>query len=175
MIDGRVQDAPLTMGDHCRWCPANNNCPALIREVNDMNPDLDPVVWNDDELGEAIMKLAQLGKLKERAETEAFKRGLAGRKVKFFKIVRKIATRVWKDGAEEAVKAALGTQAYTTPSLKTPPQIEAIQGGAKLVARWAMKPHTGLTLAPESDKRDAVSPDALSEVNNDGTLKEKPE
>jgi hypothetical protein len=182
MQDGRKPDAPLCMGDHCRFCPANNNCPALTKEAREVDPTIDPVVLDDTQLGEMIIKLDQLDKLRERCKADAFKRMMAGKKVKHFKIVHKLADRIWKGGvdeetgmtAEQEIVATLGSeQVYTKPTLKSVAQIEAIQGGKTLVKRWGMKPNTGLTMAPESDKRDAVSPDALSDVKNDGSQKEE--
>ena len=52
----------------------------------------------------------------------------------------------------------LGTRLVNNPpTFKSPPDIEKISQAAKeLVKEWAYKPDTGMTIAPESDRRPAV-------------------
>ena len=52
-----------------------------------------------------------------------------------------------------AARDRFGDDAYTSPELRSPPQIEKLEGGKKFVSRWAYSPDLGLTLAPLSDKR----------------------
>ena len=84
--------------------------------------------------------------------------------------MRKKANRVFKDEIKlldkdekevvvkltDALVDTFGDDAYQPRLFKTPPSIEKLPGGKKFVSRWAFTPDTGLTLAAESDKRDAV-------------------
>jgi len=71
---------------------------------------------------------------------------------------------VFKDGAIEALQE-LGPAIYTTPELKSPSQIEKIGSRAKeLVKEWAYMPAVGLTVAPITDKRQAVKVQTTAEA-----------
>jgi len=150
----RNPKAILVAGEWCKFCPASDHCPLLTKFVDEINPELLPVTLNDSELDAQAVKLKQLAALYDRVQEEILARGLKGSKFEHWKLVRKIASRVWKDGAEEEIKKTFGDKAYSTPELLSPPKIEKLEGGKKLVAQWSMKPETGITLAPRSDKRE---------------------
>lgn len=150
----REPDAPLAMGDWCGFCPASEHCPLIHKSRQEFNVDIEPVHLSDVELDAALVALKQIEKQGERLQEEAFNRAMKGSKFEHWKLVRKIASRVWKDGAEAEIKAVFGEGAYSEPKLLTPPAIEKLEGGKALVARWSMKPDTGVTLAPRADKRD---------------------
>jgi hypothetical protein len=59
---------------------------------------------------------------------------------------------------DDAVLDAFGMDAYTVPKVKSPAQIEKMEGGNEFASKWAYSPDKGLTLAPESDKRLEVRP-----------------
>ncbi len=87
-----------------------------------------------------------------------------------WKIVHKKANRVWKEGAEAAVVASIGEDAAYTRKFRSPPQVEKLgKVGKALAKEHAYKPETGLTLAPESDRREAVAPRTVQEVFGDIT------
>ena len=48
--------APLTVGEHCRFCPAKAQCPALKQETYDFAVEVEPTHLTDDELGEMMEK-----------------------------------------------------------------------------------------------------------------------
>jgi hypothetical protein len=152
----RKEGADLVIGDHCRFCPAKSHCPALKGEAFNFSADIDPSHLTNSELGELLEKAGVIRRYLEGLESEAFKRSMRGDQVPGYKLVRKKANRVWKEGAEYVLKRLFGDDAYTDPKLKTPPQLEKIEGGKEIVSEWAYKPDSGLTLAPISDKRDAV-------------------
>lgn len=156
----RGDDTVLAIGEWCRFCPARNACPALRKQASDFdgNAVAAPEVLSGDEIGDLIVKLDQIEKYLSGLKAEAYKRAMAGEAVKHFKLVRQKANRTWKAGGEEAIRAAFGDAALTEPKLKGPAQIEKLEGGKTLVSRWAYTPDKGLTLAPLSDKRDAVKP-----------------
>jgi hypothetical protein len=150
-------EAPLCIGEWCRFCPARDACPALRKEAVGFNADVEPDHLTGDELGDMLGKekplMAYFAKLKE----EAFKRKSNGEDVKGYKLVSKISNRTWKDGVEVDMVAKFGDRAYEAPKLLSPPKLEKIgQDGKEFVKKWAYKPNTGLTIAPISDKRNEV-------------------
>lgn len=154
IAETRNPEATLNAGEHCRFCPASDFCPLLHKARETFDTTTLPVTLDDAALDAALTIGKQIVKQMERLEEEAFNRASKGTKFEHWKLVRKIASRVWKDGAEAAVKEALGAAAYSEPKLLTPPAVEKLEGGKKLVAQWSMKPETGVTLAARSDKRE---------------------
>lgn len=165
-------NATLLVGEHCRFCPARDACPALKKEVFDFNLEIEPDYMTDDEVGEILEKKSAIMKYFERAEQEAFKRAMQGKYIPGQKLVRKKTNRIFREEMtvpdpedaekkivlklEEEAKKKFGDEAYTDPTLRSPPQIEKLDGGKSFVSKWAYKPDAGLTLAPLSDKRDPV-------------------
>lgn len=150
----REPNAPLALGDWCNFCPASDHCPLVQRETMEFDTAIEPVDMTDTLLDATLVKLKEIEKRGERLKEEALARGLKGSKFEHWKLVRKIASRVWKDGAETEIKAQFGDKAYSKPELLSVPNIEKLEGGKPFVARWSMKPETGVTLAPRADKRD---------------------
>ena len=156
MAATRDPNASLATGEQCRFCPAKQQCPALKGEVVNFSTDLDPDHLRDEELGGILQRGDSIRKYLADLETEAFKRAKQGLKVSGYKLVRKRATRVFKEGAEEALIEKYGEEAYQPRKVVTPPQVEKLDAGKAFVSRWAFSPDTGLTLAAASDKRDEV-------------------
>lgn len=154
---GDDPQAALVVGSWCDFCPAMEFCPALHNARETFNVGIDPVDMDDIALDAGIIKAKVIAKLADRMEAELYARSLKGRKFPNFKLVRKIASRVWKPDAEAELKKKFGDKAYSAPALLTPPGVERLEGGKTFVSRWAMKPETGLTIAPRGDKRDEVT------------------
>lgn len=164
----RDPHAPLMIGEHCRFCPAKSNCPALKSEVFEFSTTIDPSHMSDHELGEALTKLKVLEKVAEVYKSEALRRARLGDKVTGHKLVRKKGFRVWKDNQpvkdsetgemvpttlEEAMDLTFGLECWTEPERKSPAQVEKMEGGNGFASMWAYSPDQGLTLAADSDKR----------------------
>jgi hypothetical protein len=157
MAATRELKANLTIGPWCRFCKAKEKCPAMKGETLNLNMDLEPEYMTGEELGTLMQRGDAINKYMAKLGEEAFKRVKAGEAVTGYKLVYKMANRIWKDKAEAALEKAFGTEAYTEPKLLTPPAVEKLTGGKKLVARWAFSPkNKGLTIAKESDTREAV-------------------
>jgi len=170
----RDPKANLTIGDWCRFCPARDVCPALRSEVMNFDMTLEPAYMTGDELGTLLQRGDAIRRYLSNLEGEAYKRARKGEDVSGYKLVRKKANRTFRDSItlkekdedgkevevevklEDALPAQFGDEAYQPRALKTPPNIEKLNGGKKFVSRWAFTPDTGLTLAPDSDKREAV-------------------
>lgn len=161
----REEGALLAMGDWCRFCPARDICPALKKETMEFSADAEPEAMTADEIAAILRKKPAIIKFLSSVEAEAFKRARNGDTIPGQKLVYKQANRVWKDtltsrgktlSFEDAVLKKFGDDAYEPRKFKTPPNIEKLEGGKTFVSKWAYKPESGLTLAPESDKRQAV-------------------
>ena len=152
-------DAPLKIGEHCRWCAAKPICPLMTGAV-------------DRAMQTQIKELdaAQLGQMLERAavleDWIGDLRALAmqvlesGNPVPGYKLVAKRATRQWRD--EESAKAALCAllpiTEVTETSLISPAQAEKKLKKLKLGLPddQVISVSSGNTMAPESDPRPAV-------------------
>jgi hypothetical protein len=168
------QDAPLTIGEHCRFCPNKGHCPALKAEVFEFPVGIDPAHLADEELGEVLVKLDALVRAQPTFEAEALRRARGGAKIPGRKLVNQKGNRVWKDKQPikasedsdemiemtvmDAMLAAFGLEAYTDPAFKSPAQIEKLDKGNDFASQWAYSPNKGLTLAKMSDKRMEVRP-----------------
>ena len=91
----------------------------------------------------------------------AYTRLQAGHEVPGQKLVKGRANRVFKEGAEEAMKEEFGDRAYEK-KLLSPAKLEKVLGGKKFVAKWSRKPPADPTMVPVSDKRPAIQVDAAS-------------
>lgn len=170
----RDPNAPLVIGEHCRWCPSRGHCPALKNETFEFPVGIDHSHLTDDELGELLLKLDAIEALKPVLQAEALRRARQGSKIKGRKLVVMRANRVFKetmpitdpDNADETIEITLfdaimetfGLEAYADPKIRSPNQIEKLKGGQEFASRWAYSPTKGLTLAAESDKRREVRP-----------------
>ncbi len=168
----RDPNAPLVIGEQCRWCPNKGNCPALKQETFEFPMGIEVSHLSDEELGAVLVKLSALTVLQEVMEAESFRRARAGSEIPGYKLVRKLSKRKFKDSmavpdpdnADEMVEVKLddaimkrfGVDAYTDPKLRSPKQVEDLDGGGEFVAKWAYSPDNGLTMAKNSDKRSRV-------------------
>lgn len=149
----------LDAGEHCRFCPAKLVCPLLtgiFRAACVANPDR-VVQLGNTTLGNEFKQVQAVKFYVKALEEEIYKRLNRGENVNGAKLVNKKANRVYKSGAEEILAARLGDVIYTKPTLRSPAEVEKINGDAKsLIAEWAYTPVTGTTVALESDKRAAI-------------------
>ena len=95
-------------------------------------------------------------------EEEMFARLMNGADSSIAKLVKKQADRVWKDEALQRFSTLFGTEAFTTPKLKSPAEMEKIPMAKPLVREFAFTPDTGLTVKPMSAKGLAVKPPTAS-------------
>jgi hypothetical protein len=170
----RDPNAPLTIGEHCRFCPNKGHCPALKNEVVEFPMGIDVGHLDNDELGDMMTKIEAIMMVQSTLEAEALRRARLGDTVRGYKLVRKKANRQFKasmalpdpDDAdkrievklEDAVMAQFGLDAYNEPKMRSPNQIEALEGGKVFASTWGYTPDNGETLAKNSDKRVEVRP-----------------
>jgi hypothetical protein len=150
--------ATLLIGEWCGFCPARDMCPALRQAAMSVNLAVEPQELSDEEVGTLMSNLKAVEKYLEGLEELALQRVKSGRTIPGFKLVKKRANRVWKEGVDKELLETFKHEAWKPRELKGPPAIEKMEGGAKFVSRWAYSPDTGYTLAKDSDKRPAVKP-----------------
>lgn len=182
MQEARTDKARLTVGDHCRYCPAALYCSALHKNMEEIGISLTEEI-NLDELGDDrlgfLLDIARMAeKRKATFEREAFARAMNRHIIPGSKLVKKIGERQWKNtqnitnpesglqeikSFEESVLDKFGADAYAPSTFRTPADLEKQFGkAAKDFSKlWAEKPDTGLTLAATSDRREEQKPDPL--------------
>jgi hypothetical protein len=159
--------APLKAGPHCRFCPARAECPELADLFQGFKhrADLDvkPTGVSDEDLGEVYEAIEPVKIYMKAVQGEVYIRLTRGRKVPGAKLVNQRGDRAWKEGAEAAAKEA-GIPCYQPGKFNSPAQMEKVPGGRDFARKWAYKPETGLTVAPENDNRSGVSARRAKEV-----------
>lgn len=152
-------DAPLKIGDHCRWCAAKPICPlmtgAVDRATQTQIKELDVT-----QLGDMLQRADVLEDWISDLRALALQVLESGNPVPGYKLVQKRATRQWKD--EESAKQALLQHLSMTDVMETylisPAQAEKKLKKLKLPMPddQIISVSSGTTLAPESDPRPTV-------------------
>lgn len=167
-------DAPLHAGSHCRWCPAAGKpCKELERVAFETaKAEFAPTLSYDPQhLADTLAKLPALEAFIKTVREFAYGEAEHGRTPPGWKLVEKRATRKWRNesDAEDVLSEAglLPDEIYEPPALKSPAKIEKLLGkeDRALLNDLVTKESSGYTLAPESDKREAVKKDAASEFS----------
>jgi hypothetical protein len=180
------------VGGHCIFCPARSRrCPALMAAVGELTELIDMVVskvetekltgkdaeaatlkaaseLTPEQLGR-LLDLQKLGSIVFKAASKvAYEKLLNGHDIPGVKLVNATTYREWKKGAEQAAKKKFGTKCLSTPSFKSPAQLEEVPGGKEFAARWAFKPEGKMTVAVEGDPRRRINRDTKSLFSKKG-------
>ena len=162
-------DKQLNPGDWCRFCPVKALCPmltALFGAAMTADPAALPSL-SDDALGRSYGYVKAVEMYVGALEKEVFSRLSAAHEIAGAKLVRKQSKRVYSEGAEEKVKELFGLDAFTT-ALKSPAELEKLgPPGKEFVKEFCYFPDTGLTVAPEKDRREAVKVQTAEQVFGD--------
>lgn len=164
----------------CHFCKAKATCRALAEHNYNLTlPSFDnledplivqtPHTINVEELGQLLPKMDALIGWAQGIQKHAHKLLLEGGILPNYKLVEGRSTRKWVDNeiAEEALLNMLGEDTHIS-KLVSPAQAEKALGKAKakeITDLWH-KPTGRPTLAPESDPRQAVKPDAVDYFSN---------
>jgi hypothetical protein len=153
-------DAPLEIGDWCRWCTAKPVCPKMTGAI-DRAIQTALTGISDDDLGRALALAEKLEGFIGDARALAQTRLEKSLPVPGYKLVPKRATRQWVNEAmaEQALMAAgLGADDIFKKELLSPAQAEKVAKKAKVdfPADQVVAVSSGNTIAPESDPRSAV-------------------
>lgn len=159
-MDATAIDDKLDAGPWCRFCPAKLVCPMLTSlwgAAQKANPKA-IVNLTDESLGMSYQYVQAVKFYVKAMEEETFKRLNLGRVVPGTKLKLKKANRVYKPDAVALAKAQFGPEAYTTPELKSPAELEKTSPAAReFVKEYAYMPQTGYTVALESDPAPGVT------------------
>jgi len=153
-------NAPLAIGDWCRWCTAKPVCPKMTGEIDRVvHMKLDALA--PEELTRALDLADKLESFINDARRLAFERLEKNMPVPGYKLVSKRATRQWADEAKaSAALAGLGVSQNELykKELISPAQAEKVLKKSKLALPddLVVAVSSGSTLAPESDPRPAV-------------------
>lgn len=169
-------DAPLIPGDHCRFCRGASVCPAIANKASELAViDFQAELINETQLAIPLTAEDLSRILKWAPVIDAWLKELAGHaqrlleagtEVPGFKLVRKKSNRAWPAVTEDELvqffikagaKKLKRSELFDKPSLLSPAQLEKVLG-KEIVNKVAVKPEGGLTLALESDKRPAATP-----------------
>lgn len=175
--------AYLKPGDHCRWCAAAIDCPALRRKMEmAVFEDFDPV--NDDVLSvtptppeelamDKLIMALEFGNIFEswikQVRSYAYRLAEEGNPPPGYKLVQKYGRRKIKD--QDHTKEALLMLGFAEteifeppvpPKLKSPAQLEKLfkkkEGwDTKFMRHFAKAPEAGSALVPEGDKRESLA------------------
>lgn len=173
------EDAPLTVGDWCRFCPALAICPAqheraqLVAQAEFSQVAVD--VEHEQETALPVPEHLSLEQLQEvmlgapvfdaffKAVTSHLRTLTEAGEDTGYKLVAKRGRRMWNDEAQveyEAELAGLGDSAYAPRKLKSVTQMEKTlkaEGGELPEDLWSMVSN-GTNLVPLDDPRDALPP-----------------
>jgi hypothetical protein len=151
-----VPGAPLTPGaTQCRWCRARATCRARADwHALTFQRDLNQV--SNDELAVFLAQAPDMARWIKDLHVRAFTELQHQRSVGDWKVVEGRGSRVWLDGAREALQNVLGVSAFDSPV----PQLIGITAAEKLlgkkhevVVQFTHKPRGSPKLVPGSDPR----------------------
>jgi Protein of unknown function (DUF2800) len=157
-----LTDADYVSGDHCQFCPVLLDCKvmqAAFKEYADASEDFIVMLTNE-ELDHYYAQRDNAKRFMTALEQTVYARLVGGSNITSAKLVEKRANRVWKPGADAALKAAFGEAAFKPKEIKTPAQIEKLSSrGKEMALEYGFKPTEGaLTVAPLSDPRPEAKP-----------------
>lgn len=153
-------DAPVVLGDHCRWCTAKPICPQMTGQIDRVTHTALATV-DPEALGQALALADRLEDFIADARALAQARLEKGLPVPGYKLVPKRAVRQWADEAkaEQALmQAGLGADSIYKKELLSPAQAEKVakKAGVAFPTDQVVAVSSGNTIAPESDPRPAV-------------------
>lgn len=166
-MEAAETDTEFNAGSWCRFCPAKLVCPLLVglfgaaakadpKAIPNMSAERLALEWHQRDAVKFYMTAL---------DREVLRRGERGNPVPGTKVVWKKSFRVFRNGAEEVFKGRFGDKAFEPAKLKSPAEMEKVSEDAKkLVKEWSFLPKTGLTIAPLTDNRTAVSIQTSSET-----------
>jgi hypothetical protein len=162
-------DAPLIPGDHCAFCRAAGECPALrAQALQDARSDFGdpplPTSLAPEEIGYLLGRADMVEMWINSLRAHAYALAEGGGSVPGWKLVAKRGRRVWVDeqAAQNAMyKTGIDADACVTVKVVSPTQAEKAfkQRKIPLPTTWSdlvTMSDPGTTLVPEADKRPAV-------------------
>jgi hypothetical protein len=174
-------DAPLVPSPKaCQWCRAKGNCPAIREQLMADFEDVVPETADDLDLARVMTKAGMIESWVKAVRAEVERRLLAGEPVTGYKLVQgKRGNRAWGNAAEaeELLKSMrIKHDMMYDYSLASPTTVEKLAKAGEIGPRQWTKIKDLITqtegrpsVAPISDKRDALVTQALSSDFDDVT------
>lgn len=156
----------LSAGKWCRFCPAKLVCPLMtsLFEAASTHDPKSVVTLDDRAIGQSFQLIEAVHSYTKALREETHRRNMLGKKIAGTKVVASKTNRIFKAGAEAAFRKRFGQEAFETPNLRSPAQMEEISSEAKmLVKKWAYTPPGGPTTVLETDRRTALRVKSLEE------------
>lgn len=164
------EDAPVHAGDWCQFCPARYDCKERARDAMELQKYLGQMVLSPEEIAEILGKIDRLTKFAEDIKDSALTKALDGEKIPGWKVVEGRSIRKYVGSEEEIVRQCEGAgydQALLYErKLLTITNMEKLMGKkqfAEVLGAYVEKPEGKPTLAPESDKRPAITNNSAAE------------
>ena len=164
------EDAPVHAGDWCQFCPARYDCKERARDAMELQKYLGQMVLSPEEIAEILGKIDRLTKFAEDIKDSALTKALDGEEIPGWKVVEGRSIRKYVGSEEEIVRQCEGAgydQALLYErKLLTITNMEKLMGKkqfAEVLGAYGEKPEGKPTLAPESDKRPAITNNSAAE------------
>lgn len=164
------EDAPVHAGDWCQFCPARYDCKERARDAMELQKYLGQMVLSPEEIAEILGKIDRLTKFAEDIKDSALTKALDGEEIPGWKVVEGKSIRKYVGSEEEIVRQCEGAgydQALLYErKLLTITNMEKLMGKkqfAEVLGAYVEKPEGKPTLAPESDKRPAITNNSAAE------------
>lgn len=165
-----TENAPMESGEWCQFCPARQTCRTRAKSYTDLMHYMAEKCLTVDEIGELLGKVDGLVKWAEDLKDGALTRALEGEEFPGWKVVEGRSNRKYSGTEEEIVRQCEGAGydralLYET-KLLTVSNMEKLMGKkqfAEVLGGYVEKPQGKPTLAPESDKRPAITNNSAAE------------
>ena len=164
------EDAPVHAGDWCQFCAARYDCKERARDAMELQKYLGQMVLSPEEIAEILGKIDRLTKFAEDIKDSALTKALDGEEIPGWKVVEGRSIRKYVGSEEEIVRQCEGAgydQALLYErKLLTITNMEKLMGKkqfAEVLGAYVEKPEGKPTLAPESDKRPAITNNSAAE------------
>lgn len=169
-LETEKENAPLKEGEWCRFCAAAQTCPQLQTKALEVakldfddvdNPKIPTIKsMTVEQIAKVVEHKKVIETLIKNCEAEIYDRLMNGEQLPGVKLVKKRTKKEWLDEQEvvAAFQPTIGEDLFETKLLS----VAKLQ---KLVPKGDLDGYfevveTGLTVAPQSDRRHAVAPDA---------------
>lgn len=159
-----TDEAPFAAGNWCQFCPAKQQCRARAESFLKLEVYRKKTLLSNEEIGELLGEVEGLTKWAEDLRDGALTRALEGESFPGWKVVEGRSNRKYKGSEEDIVKqcesAGYDKALLFESKLLTVTSMEKMMGKkqfAEVLGGFIEKPQGKPTLAPESDKRPAIT------------------
>ena len=160
------KDAPLKIGDWCRWCAAQAVCPKkneqalqAVKQAFAEPAQITTTSYSPEKLAATLELLPQVESWCKSVRSFAYNEAKSGRVPPGFKLVEKRPSRKWAPNLNPDLVAleleVLRSSLFTEPEMKSVPQVEKFikKEHKKTLAEFTIWESSGDSLVPEADKR----------------------